>query len=343
MQGSPCGLCSAVNVVETSASDRFFIDGRLVCESCRLLFEPHGFKQRYNVCGNPLCRRKWKQLTPKALTNFCPPCRRQLEEGIDGRHTMQEIELLEGMYLRWVSIATDIAVALKHEAERPSVGDFLESPVCSPSQGHSRGRWSRVLALFGKTFRQPPKPEDVRNWNSVHGRRNQYRGFVRRHASCRFVCTLVATVELNEDKSKRKAYKSGQREFQIIDWSGSLQEGQDLLFIAFPNPAVSERDYVHRVVRLLNESDDEDAPCVKTTEDCAVVATTAGTPQCVLQPLQTRDLGTSLDWRVRLDAKPEESPTEAINKEPDMTSNSFVDFGDLMQWSQDVDGVGEIP
>ncbi|KAF4691973.1 hypothetical protein FOZ63_026905, partial [Perkinsus olseni] len=37
------------------------------------------FVPRYLVCVNPLCRRKWKQLTPKSIPMFCPSCKKASE------------------------------------------------------------------------------------------------------------------------------------------------------------------------------------------------------------------------------------------------------------------------
>ncbi|CAD7949779.1 unnamed protein product [Amoebophrya sp. A120] len=38
------------------------------------------FEHVFRVCGNPLCRRKWKQLTRSMLPTFCPTCRRIIEQ-----------------------------------------------------------------------------------------------------------------------------------------------------------------------------------------------------------------------------------------------------------------------
>eukprot|EP00971_Amphidinium_carterae_P111624 2210605-Amphidinium_carterae.1 len=37
--------------------------------------------------------------------------------------------------------------------------------------------WQETLADFEALFPQPPDAKDVRNWNSVHGRRKHYRGW----------------------------------------------------------------------------------------------------------------------------------------------------------------------
>merc|ERR1719326_1661494 len=96
----------------TTDVNHFFVDGRLVCEPCRAIFDPHGFVPGYRVCVNPLCRRKWKQLTPKVLPHFCPACKRQLEEGIDCMEASLDMVPTEKLYQRWRSISMELAEVL---------------------------------------------------------------------------------------------------------------------------------------------------------------------------------------------------------------------------------------
>jgi len=231
-----------------ATTERFFIDGRFMCERCRPYFDQDGpFEPKYLVCINPLCRRKWKQLTPKALPLFCPPCKRQLEEGITGLEPcMGEAAMLELMYQRWRSVFEEIA----------EVANYAPPPPRRPSQRTSDKdsailSWQETLAAFQELFPQPPKPEDVRNWNSVHGRRKHYRGTINR-LNRRFVVTIDVTQELGEDLSVLRGIQPGTKLFHTLDWLEGLAEGQEVDFVAFPNPSVSEREHVSRIVRLLD-------------------------------------------------------------------------------------------
>mmetsp|Transcript_120465 Transcript_120465/g.336079 ORF Transcript_120465/g.336079 Transcript_120465/m.336079 type:complete len:715 (-) Transcript_120465:202-2346(-) len=305
LQGTTCGICDAampslpVSVcdgTDPSAAaaaapvDRCFVDGRLVCETCCEFFGPTEFVPRYHVCINPLCRRKWKQLTPKVLPLFCPPCKRQLEEGIPGRQHLLEVTLVELMYRRWLAIWGELTEALGCDV-RPTpplggtapVGPRLdgsrgegstgEGDAGRPQSAHpgrssspvqrvnaaARTHWQEILAAFRDSFPSPPRAEDVRNWNSVHGRRKHYRGVIRR-CHWRFVCTVEAKEELEEDLVTARRVPQGVREFPLLDWHQQLQDGQEVHFVAFPNPSVAERESVNRIVRLLNSTDGPPLP-----------------------------------------------------------------------------------
>lgn len=262
--GSPCALCDEIvlSLPEDAAeAQHCYMDGRLVCAPCRAIFDPSGFVPRYHVCINPLCRRKWKQLTPKVLPFFCPPCKRQLEEGIlETQHSL-ETGPAEQMYQRWYTIFVEMAEALgfAEPPERLSGGSSTE-PHPSSSQRprpadseEARDRWRHLLAAFTLSFPPAPPSEDVRNWNSVHGRKLYYRGIVRK-ARRHFVCIVEAQAEIGEDLTTTKRIPTGNREFHLLDWQEHLADGEEVLFIAFPNPSVTERDRVSRIVRLVAPS-----------------------------------------------------------------------------------------
>mmetsp|Transcript_6544 Transcript_6544/g.16037 ORF Transcript_6544/g.16037 Transcript_6544/m.16037 type:complete len:656 (+) Transcript_6544:80-2047(+) len=244
--GLICCMCKQTSVDDPIGHERFFIDGRLVCEGCRPNFSDATdgrFEPKYVVCINPLCRRKWKQLTPKALPLFCPTCKRQLEDSIQGQGDNEQM-LLEEMYERWRAVVEEIAVIVGYPAPVPRVQRF----------GQDSGQtveWQETLADFEALFPQPPDAKDVRNWNSVHGRRKHYRGEIRRLGR-RFVVNIDATQELGADLTVSRPIQPGSKSFQVLDWLENLEEGQEVDFVAFPNPSVSEREQVSRIVRLLD-------------------------------------------------------------------------------------------
>merc|ERR1719329_706810 len=117
--------------------------------------------------------------------------------------------------------------------------------------------WHEIFTEFKHSLPQPPDAGEVRNWNSVHSRRKHYRGVVHRSQSQHFVVTVEALEEIADDKKdpagvwSSKPVAPGAREFTMLDWLGQLAEGQIVKFSVFPNPSVSERDTVPRVVQQL--------------------------------------------------------------------------------------------
>jgi len=345
-----CGLCGAAVGPPPSEgssqaaggaapSDRL-IDGRPVCEDCGLFFEPEGFVPRHHVCVNPLCRRKWKQLTPKMLPLFCPPCKRNLEEviptlqsNVGGEHkTLQGPALLEQMYRHWHKISMELADVLGYPAPLPI--DNLRNGDTSGAAQEPPG-WREVLRAFRETFPAPPDIADVRNWNSVHGRRKHFSGRAVRRSDHRFVRTIEVQEELSEDLVGLRAVPGGAREFPILDWHGSLLEGQVVQFIAFPNPAIAERDKVSRVVRLLNapgesggSPDHSPAPTRRVSKD----------------PPVERVGGTVGDLLSSSAAVPARAPAprlalehrSAEQRRPSSEDSTFASaFSDVLQWSND--------
>ena len=110
--------------------------------------------------------------------------------------------------------------------------------------------WRKVLDAFKESFPAPPSSEEVRNFNSVNGRRKHYRGVIHRGHKKR-VCTVEALEELHENGiTATKDVDPGSREYVLLDWFGSLEDGQEVTFIAIPNPAVMERERVYEPMNL---------------------------------------------------------------------------------------------
>jgi len=246
-----CGLCNCSVSSGDEKGGPILIDGRLVCQQCIHFIEGIEFVPSYSVCLNPLCRRKWKQLTPKMLPHFCPTCKRNLEEGVPGRNHVLAAALMEQMYRRWQSISTELAETLGEKAMPVEPLELLPSGGLF---GSTQAYWRDILDAFKETFPPAPPVEDVRNWNSVHGRRKLYRGVIHRDHR-RFVVTVEALEELNEAFAATRRVPVGARDFLLLDWHQQHLEGQEVNFVAFPNPAVSERGSVSKIVRLLNSPD----------------------------------------------------------------------------------------
>ena len=157
---------------------------------------------------NPLCRRKWKPPTREELPLFCPPCKRNLRDGIPGSEDMPEAALTESMGGRWRAICTELVQVLG--GQDAAVVDATAGGGAEPrlAEGHipasSLALWSSTLSAFAGHFPVRPDPEDVCNWNSVHQRRKYFRGVIRR-CRRRFVCTLEAHEELEADLRTRRS------------------------------------------------------------------------------------------------------------------------------------------
>lgn len=301
LKGAKCGTCSAViaSLDENSLrdeTDKYFMDGHLVCEKCRTFFEPADFTPKYFVCISPLCRRKWKQLTSKVMPLFCPACKKQLEECVRQRSRYTEVNALEQMYMIWMEVFQELSTVLGYPAPKgctpkalqllgkhvssgnsprpqgtttsksttatvPSPSTSLSprsTPLPPPTPGtasaKARMEWREVLQSFEESFPTPPKVEDTRNWNSVRSRRKHYRGVVRKKLN--FLIYIEATEEYVGDEvdvpRKLSAGSTSQRVYPYLNLDNSLYEGNEVCFIAFPNPAVGERTLVSRVVKLLD-------------------------------------------------------------------------------------------
>merc|ERR1719379_837016 len=115
----------------------------------------------------------------------------------------------------------------------------------------ARTHWREVLTAFEESFPTPPLVDDVRNWNSVRSRRKHYRGVVAKRM--KYLVTVEAIEEIVEEGSQSgRRVPVGSRSFPLLNLDDSLLEGQEVWFIAFPNPAVGERNLVSRIVKLLD-------------------------------------------------------------------------------------------
>jgi len=299
------------------AMDCFSVDGRPTCQTCRHLFDAVPFVPKTEVCINPLCRRKWKQLTPKMLPHFCLPCMRHLEERLPAEQSDVEIAPVESMYEHWYDIYAEIAEAVGYPAPLPRVvkpSEMLESGEQVREHVHE------VLAAFGESFKSPPPSEDVRNWNSVYGRRKHYRGIIHRQ-NRRYCVAVEALEELSADLTPIRRVTNGVREFLLVDWQQQLIEGQEVDFVACPNPSVEERDTVSRIVGLLNVP--------RTTEE-----------KYTASPAALQATGAATDGKKAITNNadiPKSSSTSSLGSTtlPSSPASTGIAFSDLMQWSQE--------
>jgi len=317
------------------AMDCFSVDGRPTCQTCRHLFDAVPFVPKTEVCINPLCRRKWKQLTPKVLSHFCPPCMRHLEEDLPPAHQSGlDIASVQVMYERWHNIYAEIAEAVGYPAPASRA---IKPPETFENREEAREYWRSILAAFGESFKSPPPSEEVRNWNSVYGRRKHYRGIV--HRRNRHHCvTVEALEELSTDLAPLRRVTTGLREFLFLDWQQQLREGQEVHFVACPNPSVDERDQVSRIVRLINMPEaDEKCPSTPRALQATGAATAGGkaiNSEVAIQPSSSMS-----QCSTQCSLMDETQPSSAVSQFPlmDATPAAFTDvaFSDLMQWSQE--------
>jgi len=338
------------------AIDCFSVDGKPTCQPCRLLFDEVPFVPKTQVCINPLCRRKWKQLTPKVLPFFCPPCMRHLEEEFPAsQQSGLEITSAELMYEHWHNIYAEIAETVGYPAATSKVVKRTET---FESGEPARQHWQTILAAFGESFKSPPPSEEVRNWNSVYGRRKHYRGVVRRRNQ-RHCVSVEALEELSADLKPLRRVTKGARDFLYLDWQQQLREGQEVHFVACPNPSVAERDQVSRIVRLVNEPKALEEQCPSAspalqatgvaaagdnaTNTEAAIETSTSMSQCSLisPPVSQSSLMNTTP------PTSSESQCSLMNTTPPTSVSQFsltdatppaladVAFTDLMQWSQE--------
>jgi len=317
------------------AVDCFSVDGKPTCQPCRLLFDEVPFVPKTQVCINPLCRRKWKQLAPKVLPFFCPPCMRHLEEDLPPAHQSGlDIASVQVMYERWHNIYAEIAEAVGYPAPASRA---IKPPETFENREEAREYWRSILAAFGESFKSPPPSEEVRNWNSVYGRRKHYRGIV--HRRNRHHCvTVEALEELSADLAPLRRVTTGLREFLFLDWQQQLREGQEVHFVACPNPSVDERDQVSRIVRLINMPEaDEKCPSTPRALQATGAATAGGkaiNSEVAIQPSSSMS-----QCSTQCSLMDETQPSSAVSQFPlmDATPAAFTDvaFSDLMQWSQE--------
>mmetsp|Transcript_68043 Transcript_68043/g.129461 ORF Transcript_68043/g.129461 Transcript_68043/m.129461 type:complete len:507 (-) Transcript_68043:245-1765(-) len=266
-EGETCSVCADTVSMPPNCQDstdhHLPMEGRPICQACRPLFDSVPFVPKTKVCLNPLCRRKWKQLTPKVLSSFCPPCMRHLEESLPAQQSGLEIASVECMYEHWHNIYAEIAEAVGYPAPGPKV---VKAPETCESREQARKHWHNVLAAFEESFKSPPPSEEVRNWNSVYGRRKHYRGIIHRQ-NRRYCVAVEALEELSADLTPIRRVTTGMREFLLLDWQQQLHEGQEVNFVVCPNPSVDERDKVSRVVRLLGMPDKAEEKCASSLAD----------------------------------------------------------------------------
>eukprot|EP00811_Abedinium_folium_P010687 NODE_1988_length_2316_cov_8.382823.p1 GENE.NODE_1988_length_2316_cov_8.382823~~NODE_1988_length_2316_cov_8.382823.p1 ORF type:complete len:740 (-),score=199.72 NODE_1988_length_2316_cov_8.382823:96-2216(-) len=349
LQPARCGLCEATVGAEevegaaegTGAGGRFFIEGRYVCDACSQLFGPAKFVPVYHVCINPLCRRKWKQLTPKVLPVFCPPCKRQLEECTSAEQPCLKIAIIEQIFRRWHAVFSELADALGYPAPPPA-DEAVGCGEQSDGECATRGHWRRVLHAFKECFPQPPRADDVRNWNSVHGRRKHYRGVVHR-CHWRFVVNIEAREELGEDLCPMKRVQPGMRAHLVVDWQELLADGTEVRFVVFANPSVEERGTVSRIVRLLNDprsppgaaARPSPALRVDVAAPVSTVVIAGGTRPSAIVRTSTAVVPATANVTAdsgKAPRKPAHSPPASSDAD---LATAFSAFDDLVQWSKE--------
>jgi hypothetical protein len=107
-----------------------------------------------------------------------------------------------------------------------------------------------AFSAFEECFPSPPPFDEVKSWNSTHRRGRRFRGIIRRSQQ-RFVCKVEAQEELTDDLASTGREVHESREYSLVDWDEEFADGQEVYFLAFPNPALSERQNTSRIVQIL--------------------------------------------------------------------------------------------
>ncbi|EER09977.1 hypothetical protein Pmar_PMAR018622 [Perkinsus marinus ATCC 50983] len=186
------------------------------------------FTPQHVICVNPLCRRKWKQLTPKSIPMFCPSCKKASELGL--WETWEGVVTDDTFYYNllkyWYAIYTDIASTL----------GYAKSTDLNLPQDPTDVTIVNVMDFYYEAFPEHPVPEDVRNWSSMGQRKKQLTGTIIRQCG---------GLQRHHDMAGRRFY--------IIDWRGALKIGDHVQFVAFPNPSVDERNKLPHVIKVLDD------------------------------------------------------------------------------------------
>ncbi|KAF4662795.1 hypothetical protein FOZ61_002164 [Perkinsus olseni] len=206
------------------------------------------FVPRYLVCVNPLCRRKWKQLTPKSIPMFCPSCKKAFELAL--RETWEGVTddtLYYNVLKYWHGIYVDIQSTLGY----PKCKD-LNLPA-DPKEVTILN----VMDYYHQAFPEAPQPEDVRNWSSMGQRKKQMTGTIIRQCGG-LLWELTVLEDLQHPHGQRSTGSQRHHDmvghrFYLIDWRGALKIGDHLQFVAFPNPSVDERGKLPHVLKVLDD------------------------------------------------------------------------------------------
>lgn len=187
----------------------------------------------YEVCINVLCRRKWKQLTPRLIPYFCPSCSRFLEmklKPISDSKNHTEVEYLHAVHEFWHNFMHKLALKISTSWKSQQLSIDKSSPL------------QDMMSAFLDSF-SCLKVEAVncRNWNSMLVRRKYYRGIVSYKDDYNGLCRLHPEWELTEffQDMKRPLNRFKSYQYFMIDWKDELHVNEKVNFIVFPNPVIS--------------------------------------------------------------------------------------------------------
>jgi len=240
-----CKICyENIDIQTPEYLAQCYIDGRLACDKCRVALTT-SFTSQYYVCINLLCRRKWKQLTPRVVPFFCPSCRKSLETKLrpQGSQSSADIAYLQQLFDYWVSVIECLSKSLPFE------WSLLKSREFEPSDS-----LQTTLDAFYEGFNNIDVPvESCRNWNSMLVRKKYYVGEITQKDPKTNLCRLVPTLELTENfKPMPKNLNAKNFNFFMLDWKDEYVEGQKMYFIAFPNPVLDKhKDYVRHIIKVI--------------------------------------------------------------------------------------------
>jgi len=250
-----CKICRADILLEDKGQiAECFIDGRLACQKCRDALNTAFATAQYFVCINVLCRRKWKQLSPRVVSFFCPSCRKCLEAKLRATNTpelqdLSDLAYLQLMYKFWIQVIKVLSDKIPFEwAQKDEVTEFiLEDDL------------QTTLNVFSATFNAFDVPmESCRNWNSMLVRKKYYKGYIESKDPETRLCHIAPLAELKENFSpiQKTINQRSTGSFFVLDWKDELQIGEEVYFIAFPNPVQEKlKDYVRHIIKVIRGPD----------------------------------------------------------------------------------------
>ncbi|CAD7940620.1 unnamed protein product [Amoebophrya sp. A25] len=231
------------------------------------------FEPQFRVCGNPLCRRKWKQLTASMLPSFCPSCRRVLElnahEAIEKERQRQDTTTGEDSGEHALPSRADILCRLYDSwyDDYHLLSEVVEIPpapmplrgrnyfTVGPDVPESLTEAEEALFVNAMHVSFPivlPHTSVVKNWNSMLVRKKYLRGKVtsKNGHLCKIDADLELTEKLEPTQTKLK------ETILFFDFRDALDVGDQIPFLAIPNPVMAERSFVPKLCKLIREEEE---------------------------------------------------------------------------------------
>jgi len=244
-----CSICDApLKIDSEEKAIQSYCDDRIVCGDCRAVLNSTFKTEGYQVCINVLCRRKWKQLTPRLIPYFCPSCRKLLEarlKPISDSKKHSDIEYLQAVHDFWHSFMHALSQKINASWSYQQLTNDTNS-----SLSDTMDSFLRSLSCL------KVEAENCRNWNSMLVRKKYYRGIVSSKDVTNGLCQLHPECELTEyfKDTKKPLNPNKVYHYFMMDWKDEMRLNEEVRFIAFPNPVITnDKEFLLVICKQLDE------------------------------------------------------------------------------------------